>query len=99
MLRHQSFRIRYAAVAAVRLGNSGRNALRGPGIVNLDASLFRTFSLTERINLQFPAQAMNATNTPHFNNPDNWVGSNTFGYITSALDDQRILRLALRLAF
>lgn len=89
----------YAAVTAARLGNSGRNALRGPGIVNLDASLFRTFLLTERINLQFRVEAMNATNTPHFNNPASAVGSNTFGYITSALDDQRILRLALRLGF
>jgi hypothetical protein len=89
----------YAPVTQARLGNSGRNTLRGPGVVNLDASLFRTFPLRERMNLQFRAEAMNATNTPHFNNPASSVNSTSFGYITSALDDQRILRLALRLSF
>lgn len=89
----------YAPVTAARLGNSGRTALRGPGVVNMDASLFRTFSITERMNLQFRAEAMNATNTPHFNNPASGVGSNTFGYVTSTLDDQRVLRLAIRLGF
>jgi len=59
----------YAPVTEPRFGNSGYNQLRGPGYVNLDLSVFRTFKLTERFNLQFRAEAYNATNTPHFNNP------------------------------
>src|SRR5262249_34232356 len=34
----------FAAVSQARFGSSGRNLLRGPGLVNLDASLFRNFN-------------------------------------------------------
>lgn len=59
----------FAPVTEARFGTAGFNSLRGPGLVNLDLSLFRTFRLSERINLQFRAEALNATNTPHFSNP------------------------------
>ena len=36
----------FARVTEVRFGNVGRNTMRGPGVVNLDLSLFRTFKLT-----------------------------------------------------
>jgi hypothetical protein len=65
----------YANVTAVRFGTSGFNVLRGPGQVNVDASLFRTFRVTERVNAQFRAQVFNASNTPHFANPGSNVGS------------------------
>jgi hypothetical protein len=53
----------------VRFGTSGRNILRRPGAVNLDLSVFRRFPIREELNLEFRAEASNATNTPHFNNP------------------------------
>ena len=59
----------FAGVTAVRYGTSGLNILRGPGVANFDLGLFRQFSATEKIKLQFRAEAFNATNTPHFNNP------------------------------
>jgi Carboxypeptidase regulatory-like domain/TonB dependent receptor len=65
----------YANVTAVRFGTSGFNVLRGPGQVNLDASLFRTFRVTERVKAQFRAQVFNAANTPHFANPASNVGN------------------------
>ena len=37
--------------------------------MNLDFGLFRTFRLSERIQMQFRAEAFNFTNTPHFANP------------------------------
>lgn len=43
--------------------------MRGPGVGNLDLAVFRKFGLTERLNLEFRAEAFNLTNTPHFNNP------------------------------
>jgi hypothetical protein len=43
----------FAPVTAVRFGNSGRNTLRGPGVVNLVAGLFRNFNLSERWRMQF----------------------------------------------
>ena len=43
----------FARVTEVRFGNVGRNTMRGPGVVNLDARLFRTFKVTPRFDLQF----------------------------------------------
>jgi hypothetical protein len=90
----------FAPVTAVAFGNSGRNILRGPGVVNVDLSIFRGFTLTERVKLQFRAEAFNATNTPHFSNPNANVSvASNFGAITAAQTDQRRLRLGLRLSF
>lgn len=59
----------FRPVTDARFGTAGFHSLRGPGIFNLDAGLFREFRITERWNLQFRAEAFNATNTPHFANP------------------------------
>ena len=58
------------AGATVPFGNTGRNAFRGPGYFNMNLSLARQFKVTERIGLQFRADAIHFTNTPHFNNPN-----------------------------
>src|SRR5204863_4369532 len=58
-----------ACTAAVRFGNMGLNALRGPRLGNMNLSLFRSFQVTERWNLQFRAEALNFTNTPALANP------------------------------
>ena len=101
----------YAPVTAVRFGNSGLNSLRGPGVVNLDLGLFREFSATERVKIQFRAEGFNITNTPHFNNPGTNVSNlrlnadgsvqNLLGFseITSAQDDERQFRFGLRISF
>lgn len=59
----------FASVNQPRYGTAGFNSLRGPGVVNLDLSLFRDFRLSERFRLQFRAEAFNVTNTPHFWSP------------------------------
>ena len=59
----------FAPVNTVAFGTAGFNTLRGPGTINLDASIFRDFSTTERIKVQFRFDMFNTTNTPHFNNP------------------------------
>ena len=91
-------------------GNSGRDILRGPGVFNVNASLFRNFRLTEKFQLQFRAEAFNLTNTPQFGQPGATVTSATFnadgsvkslnGYtqITSA-SNERQLRFALKVSF
>lgn len=71
--------------AAGVLGNAGRDILRGPGLFNLDTSLYRNFRLTERFTLQFQAQAFGVTNTPHFNNPNANISGSNFGAVTSTL--------------
>ena len=86
----------FAGVTEARFGTVGRNTLRGPGAINLDLSMFRTFPITERVKVQFRAEAFNATNTPHFNNPTNNFNNAAFMRITSAVDDQRTFRFGLR---
>ena len=100
----------FRSVTDVRYGNSGLNILRGPGFVNLDLGLFREFRVRE-LQIQFRAEAFNATNTPHFNNPganvsnmrlnpDGTVNSlGGFTEITSARPDERQVRLGVRIVF
>lgn len=101
----------FRPITTARYGNAGLNILRGPGLVNVDLGLFRNFPITERFQLQFRAEAFNATNTPHFNNPGANASSMVLnpdgtvrtlgGYteITSAVNDERQFRFALRLSF
>ena len=87
----------FAPVQEVRFGTSGRNIMRAPGVVNLDLSLFRRFPIKERVVLEFRAESYNLTNTPHFNSPTSSVNSGAFFQVTSAAQDQRQMRFALRL--
>jgi hypothetical protein len=94
----------FARITDARFGNSGRNILRGPGAINLNAGLFRTFNMTEKYKLQFRAECFNFTNTPHFANPNANVSNSNFMWITSTQgsageDDQRVWRFALRFSF
>jgi len=83
----------------VRFGTVGRNTMRAPGVVNMDFSLFRTFKLTEKFNLQFRAETFNLTNTPHFNAPNGNVNSTRFGMVTGVVGDPRSFRFGLRFGF
>ena len=82
-----------------RYGTVGRNTLLGPGSVNMDFSLFRTFRFKERMDLQFRADVANFFNSPHFNNPSGDSTSGDFLTITSAKNDERQFRLGVRFAF
>ena len=79
-------------------GNAGRNILEGPGFQNVNASLVKNTALSERVNLQFRAEAFNLFNHPNLNLPDNFLGSPTFGRITSARDPRHI-QFGLKLLF
>ena len=94
----------FARVTQVRFGNVGRNTMRGPGQRNLDLGLFRTFKLSQSVNLQFRAEGFNMTNTPHFSNPNGNVNSSNFGKILStdsswAMGRSRQFRFGFRLTF
>ena len=100
----------FAPVTGVVFGTAGRNALRGPGLVNLDLSVFRDFTVGGAT-LQFRAEVFNVTNRPAFNNPGANVSSavraadgtitNLNGYteITSAQATERQARFALKVRF
>jgi hypothetical protein len=89
----------FAVPAQNTLGNAGRNIIEGPGFVNLDASVFRDFRVREGWVLTLRAEAFNASNTPHFNNPNTDINSGQFGEVTSAMQDARQFQFALTLRF
>ncbi|MEK7403739.1 MAG: TonB-dependent receptor [Acidobacteriota bacterium] len=105
----------FAPVTEPRFGTAGFNILRGPGQVNLDAGLFRQFRITERVNLQFRAEGINATNTPHFSNPSSNISNLRLGpdgsfrggvfEVTSVNPigrdgiDERVFRVGVRVSF
>jgi hypothetical protein len=83
-------------------GNAGRNLVRGPGYGNLDASIFKEFKFAERFLLQTRLEAFNATNSPHFANPDGILSDGTFGQVkrvTGPNGGMRVVQLAVKLAF
>jgi hypothetical protein len=79
-------------------GNAGRNILDGPGFENVNASLVKNTALTESVSLQFRTEVFNLFNHPNLNLPDNFLGSPTFGRISSARDPRHI-QFALKLLF
>ena len=81
-------------------GNLSREiGLRGPGQVNFDVSLFKTFQMGERFKAQFRAEALNMTNTPTFNGPNTTLTNGSFGFITSQANYPRLLQLGARFFF
>jgi hypothetical protein len=96
----------YRASAPNTFGSMTRNAgPRGPGYVNLDASLVKRIKANNRVAVELRVDAFNATNTPHFSNPNRDFGSPTFGQVTGTLGTDngalgpRFLRFGARVTF
>jgi hypothetical protein len=73
--------------------------VRGPGLFNWDLSLFKTFSIKERMRAQFRAEALNATNTAYFGPPNTTLTNTQFGLITSQINNPRLIQLGTRITF
>lgn len=81
------------------IGDLGRNAFRGPGYFNLDASMLKDISITERLKLQLRFEFFNATNHPNFDNPNSDFSQKaTFGRITGA-GSARVVQFGLKVLF
>jgi outer membrane receptor protein involved in Fe transport len=90
-------------------GNVGRNILRGPGLVNLDMSLFKNNSfrkISETFNTQLRFEVFNILNRANFQLPiitnDNILTASggmdpNGGVITSTVTTSRELQLALKI--
>ena len=74
-------------------------SLRSLRQVNWDMSMFKTFSITERVKAQFRAEALNAMNTPYFRAPNTRFGGSSFGVITSQANFPRFIQLGFRVSF
>jgi hypothetical protein len=96
-------------------GNLGRNVVTGPGFFDFDLALVKKTKLTERLSLEFRAEAFDLFNQANFTNPNltlTTVGTfvptatSTFGLITGGtrfpagdFGTSRQLQLSMKLRF
>ncbi len=78
----------YAPQPLGTIGSAKRNSEFGPRFRHVDVSLFKDFPITERVNLQFRAEAFDVTNTPDYYIPNNGsasaqLGNPNFGKVTN----------------
>ena len=87
----------------IAYGNASRTIpnVSGPGIRNIDCSIFKDFAIRERFKLQFRGEAFNLFNTPFFDVPGRDVNTTTFGVVASQLTGPgpRELQFSIRLSF
>lgn len=90
----------FTSAPAYTFGDTSRFLnVRGPGLFNFDVSIFKSFSIKERVKAQFRAEALNATNTPYFSTPNTNISSSSFGVITSQANYPRMIQLGIRITF
>ncbi|MBI4442064.1 MAG: TonB-dependent receptor [Acidobacteria bacterium] len=89
-------------------GNVGRNTAAGPGLINMDFTLTRSFALSklyEGMKADFRFELYNLFNRPNFGVPSTSVftatgeRSSTFGQINSLRGDGRQIQLGLKFLF
>ncbi len=88
----------YTAPLPGQWGNAGRNSITGPGQFNVNASLGRTFRVSDRLNLDLRFDATNALNHVTFTAWNTIVNSAQFGS-PAAANAMRSIQTTLRLRF
>jgi hypothetical protein len=91
----------FSAPPSFQFGNTPRtfNFLRSDWIRNIDLSVHKNTHLTEKLNLQFRADAFNMDNTPTFQPPNTSFGSSQFGVVTAQQNAPRSIQLAVKLLY
>ncbi len=93
----------FSLPAAFTFGNVSRTigTVRSPGVQNLDFALDKETDITERLHMQFRAEAFNLTNTPHFGLPDTNMADATFGQLNTLLPSPppREIQFAVKFTF
>jgi len=85
-------------------GNLGRGVFNGPGLNELDMSLFKTTAITERSSLQFRAEVFNILNHSNLGTPNATAFSGTSfngsaGLISLPATSSRQIQFGLKLIF
>ncbi len=79
-------------------GNAGRDSITGPAELTLNASLGRTFRVSDRLNLDLRVDSTNALNHVNFTTWNTTVNSAQFGLPAEA-NAMRSMQVILRLRF
>lgn len=80
-------------------GSFQQNYLTGPGSFRLDLNLIKRVRIREGWNLVLRDDAINATNTPVFANPNASINSLNFGSITATATPPRVVVVGARIEF
>jgi hypothetical protein len=85
-------------------GNLGRETLTGPGLADVDVSLFKNTAVSEKATVQFRAEFFNVLNRSNFGPPNTTVFSSgsispSAGLITTTATSPRQVQLGLKLIF
>jgi Carboxypeptidase regulatory-like domain/TonB-dependent Receptor Plug Domain len=95
-----SDRALFSAPAPGSIGNTGRNFFLAPNYFQWDASLSKTFAITERINFNLRVDARNVLNNPSFDNPTAVITSALFGRINDTVtNNARRIQLSGKISF
>ena len=94
----------FTTPAIYTFGNEARTDpdLRGPGTANYDFSIFKNTQITEKVKMEFRAEAFNLMNRVQFGSPNlgqTTAANNLFGQITAQQNTPRLMQMALRLRF
>ncbi|HKA18172.1 MAG TPA: TonB-dependent receptor [Blastocatellia bacterium] len=83
-----------------RLGNCGRNTLRGPRYTNFDFGLARSFDyFGEFRRLELRWEVFNIFNHTQFGLPERNISSSSKGRISALAGDPRVMQFALKFVF
>jgi hypothetical protein len=88
----------FATPADGTFGNCGVGRYHGPGLTNVDISLFKTFPIKETMKLEFRTEFFNAFNHANFSNPGSFFPFG-FGVISSTIGDPREIQFGLKFYF
>lgn len=88
----------FSQPAAFEFGNEGVGILQGPGYVDFDFSLMRSFHLTERARLEFRGEFFNMFNRTNLDIPGATFGAPSFGVINSS-GPARVIQLGAEVTF
>jgi hypothetical protein len=80
-------------------GNTPRNAFRGPGLWNIDASLVKRNRIGDAATLEFRAEFFNLLNHPNFGQPNAAIDGPAFGTIAATATPERQIQFGVKLGF
>ena len=90
--------------AAGTFGNLGRGTFTGPGLAEVDLSLFKDTQITERVKMEFRTECFNVINHPNFGTPNliafsGGLPNRTFGQISSTVTPSRQIQFGVKVMY